>query len=238
MAATDTHCEVISRTQLTPTVFELKLKPDSPIHFMPGQFASAVIPGAGPKGRDLRRAYSIASPPEREWIELVIKKVEGGPGTTYLSSLKAGDRMRIVAPYGEFVVKRERFPNLCVISTGTGIAPFRSLVQSKGFQESALESVRFLFGVQSQAERLYTTELQNGSRFEFLEAISRPTPGWTGFEGRVTDLLRSAKFEGYPWLESQFYMCGNSAMIDEVKIILAERGVPKDCVFQEVYYKG
>src|SRR3989338_2592045 len=94
---------VLSKTSLTYDVFELKLeRPAGSLPFRAGQYMSIVIPGAGPGGRNLRRAYSIASPPESAEIELCVKLVDSGPGTHYLNSLKAGEAFQGQFPFGDF----------------------------------------------------------------------------------------------------------------------------------------
>src|SRR4051812_27482692 len=98
MKPTEHRCFVKTFRMLTPTVFETTFETETPLHFVAGQFVSVIIPGAGPKGRDLRRAYSVASPPQVGPIELCIKLVEEGPGTNYLSSLRTGGSFRIMAP--------------------------------------------------------------------------------------------------------------------------------------------
>src|SRR4051794_30277073 len=127
MKAVEYTCTVKSFKMLTPTVFETTFEADKALNFTAGQFVSVIIPGAGPRGRDLRRAYSIASPPGSPLIELCVKLVEGGPGTNYLYKLRPGDHFRVVAPYGDFVYESKPNRNACFISTGTGIAPFRSI---------------------------------------------------------------------------------------------------------------
>src|SRR6185437_7679718 len=134
MPAKEYHCEVTGFRELTPTVFEVRFQPQEPIEFKAGQFVSIVIPGAGPKGRDLRRAYSIASQPDARPIELCVKYVEAGPGTTYLAKLRPGDVFRAWAPYGDFVYRHHPDRHVCFISTGTGIAPFRAMVFSPEFK--------------------------------------------------------------------------------------------------------
>src|SRR4051812_29923457 len=99
------HCTIKSFEKLTPTVFHTEFETDHPLTFKAGQFISIIIPGAGPKGRDLRRAYSIASSPESKLIQLCIRLVEEGPGTNYLYNLKPGDKLKGWAPYGDFVYK-------------------------------------------------------------------------------------------------------------------------------------
>jgi CDP-4-dehydro-6-deoxyglucose reductase, E3 len=237
MAASEFLCTVKSFRMLTPTVFEVTFETQQPLSFAAGQFISVVVPGAGPKGRDLRRAYSIASAPDVYPIELCVKLVEGGPGTNYLYQLRPGDTFRGYAPYGDFVYHAREGRHACFISTGTGIAPFRAMVQSKEFQASPPASTTCLLGVRDEAELLYMEDFEKLSFVKWVPAVSRPTTGeWKGFRGRVTDYLRSLG-DSYPWQQTEFYLCGGSPMIDETKLILAEKGVAKESIHQEVYYK-
>src|SRR3954451_19967505 len=117
MKPSEFRCTVKAFRMLTPTVFETTFATEQPLPFEAGQFISVIIPGAGPKGRDLRRAYSIASGPETVPVELCVKLVEDGPGTNYLHSLKPGDPFRIMAPYGDFVHHPKPDRYVCFIAT-------------------------------------------------------------------------------------------------------------------------
>jgi ferredoxin-NADP reductase len=197
---------------------------------------SIVVPGAGPGGRGLRRAYSIASAPESKPIELCVKLVEKGPGTNYLFKLRAGDTFKGYAPYGDFVYEPKPASHVCFISTGTGIAPFRSMILSKHFIDNPPLSTTLLLGVRDESEVLYDDQMSAIPKLKWVAAVSRPsTENWKGFRGRVTDYLR--QLEDYPWTTTEYYLCGGGAMIDEVKKILTERGVSKESIHQEVYYK-
>ncbi|MEN9723460.1 MAG: hypothetical protein RJB38_1446 [Pseudomonadota bacterium] len=237
MAAQEFHCDVTGFRQLTPTVFELKFKPTAPISFVAGQFISVVIPGAGPNGRDLRRAYSIASAPEVDPIELCVKLVEGGPGTNYLHRLRPGNTFRGFAPYGDFTFESKPGRHACFISTGTGIAPFRSMIQSEALRLTPPLSMTCLLGVSDESEVLYDEEMRSIPHLRWVPCVSRPKGTWSGFRGRVTDYLRSLGTD-FPWKETEFYLCGSGAMIDEVKQILSALGVEKDSIHQEVYFKA
>lgn len=230
------QCTVTSFRMLTPTVFETTFEPNQPLEFKAGQFMSIIIPGAGPSGRDLRRAYSIASPPETRPVELCIKLVEGGPGTNYLFKLRPGDKFRAFASYGDFIYKPKPGRGVCFISTGTGIAPFRSMALSEHFTAHLPVKTLCLFGVRKEDELLYLDAFDNVPGFQFLPAVSRPEPSWTGFKGRVTDYLR-ALGDDFNWAETDFYLCGSGEMIAEVKAILTARSVQKDAIHQELYYR-
>lgn len=235
IVAQELTCRVERFEMLTPTTFELGFTVDKPFQFIAGQFLSALIPGAGPGGRDLRRAYSIASWPEKPQIELCIKIVEGGPGTSFLSKLRRGDTFKGVGPYGDFVYRAPAVgaPRDAVfIATGTGVAPFRAIAQSAAFKKNPPRSATILHGVRMENELLYVDELKS-LPLTWVPAVSQPTPAWSGFRGRVTELLRSGT---YDWAASDFYLCGNGEMIKEVKALLTEKGVPKESILQEKYY--
>jgi NAD(P)H-flavin reductase len=205
-----------------------------PFNFEAGQFVSVVVPGAGPKGRDLRRAYSIASAPESRPVELCVKLVEEGPGTNYLYGLKPGDSFRGFAPYGDFVYEPKEGRHAVFVATGTGIAPFRSMVFSRAYRAAPPKSATCLLGVRDEPELLYP-DLWELPELKWVPCVSQPRSDWKGFKGRVTDYLRTLPAD-FPWLETEFYLCGNGAMITEVKALLAEKGVQKDSIHQEKYY--
>jgi ferredoxin-NADP reductase len=230
---------LVQKKHLTEDVIELYFETNPGFDFLPGQYISVIIPGAGPGGRDLRRAYSIASHPEKRIIELCVKVVERGPGSQYLHSLKVGDSMKCVGAYGHFYYKTKSHKHVVFIATGTGIAPFRSMIYSKIFNDSKPLSTHLLFGARADGDLLYTDEIMHTlGKTHFVQSLSRPhhEGGWTGHKGRVTDWLKE-KSSHILWNETEFYICGNGAMIDEVKQILTSREVPKDAIHTEVYYK-
>jgi len=235
MAAISLVATVKEYIQLTPTVFQINFETDQPFEFQAGQFVSIVVPGAGPNGRDLRRAYSIASAPKNRPVELCVKLVEGGPGTNYLNRLRPGDQFKCFAPYGTFVLKTAPGRNVCFVATGTGIAPFRSMAFSEAFEQLNPPKAWCLLGVREEEEVLYDAEFR-ASKLAWVPTVSRPGASWQGFKGRVTDYLR-AHDDDFDWKNTDFYLCGNGGMIDEIKAMLAERGVPKEALHLEVYYK-
>jgi ferredoxin-NADP reductase len=228
--------KLIDKKQLTHDVVELYFESTPHFDFLPGQFVSIMIPGAGPGGRDLRRAYSIASEPEKTVFELCVKIVEGGPGTSFLNGLKIGDELKGIAPYGDFTYKIRPGRAAIMIATGTGIAPFRSMVFSKIFKDNLPTDTQIIFGARDITDLLYTEELEKELADDFVQVLSRTSEEWVGFKGRVTDWLRHHASH-IAWKETEFYLCGNGAMIDEVKQILSLHGVEKPSIHQEVYYK-
>jgi len=154
-------CTVKYNKWITPTVFSLGFETDQPLSFLAGQFISIIIPGAGPKGRDLRRAYSIASGPEEKTIELCIKLVEGGPGTQYLRGLETGQTFRGMAPYGDFTYRTDAGRRVLFIATGTGIAPHRSMIYAPEYLNHKPSHAECLFGVRHNEELFYEKEFKH-----------------------------------------------------------------------------
>ena len=233
------EAKLVQKKILTPDVIELHFESEPHFSFLPGQFISMIVPGAGPGGRDLRRAYSIASEPEKKHFELCVKLVEGGPGTTYLNNLRLGESFKGMAPYGDFVYKPKDSRAAIMVATGTGIAPFRSMIHSHLFKNNKPTKTHLLYGARALSDLLYTEELEAAlGKGHFIQALSKlpaDTP-WNGIRGRVTDYLRTHEAE-INWHLTDFYLCGNGAMIDEVKQILTAHGVQKTSIHQEVYYK-
>ncbi|MCM0604683.1 MAG: FAD-dependent oxidoreductase [Xanthomonadaceae bacterium] len=236
MKPLDLNCTIEDISWLTPTIFQLSFKCTPEFDHLPGQFMSIIIPGAGPQGRDLRRAYSIASSPGKALTQLCIRKIDGGPGTSYLGGLKPGSQFKAQAPFGHFVYKIRPGKNVCFISTGTGISPFRSILGSKLFLENRPKNTLCLFGTTNTDEVVYDDEIKKVSDIDWVIALSRSDKSWNGFKGRVTDFLRAHDQE-IEWSNTDFYLCGNGAMIDEVKQILVSKNVQKESILQEIYYK-
>lgn len=242
--------KVLSNRWITHDVFETRLaRPVGFEGFAPGQYLSIVIPGAGPGGRNLRRAYSIASSPETPEIELCVKLVEGGPGTNYLVKLKEGEEIEAQAPFGHFVLDHDQNLPVLFIGTGTGIAPHRSMVMSKAWQPKA--EVAFLLGVRDEKDILYPEMfpefIGKGMKSHAAETnilhkwkhsrvcISRPSGPWTGFKGRVTDYMKT-EMTDFDFGKAHYYLCGSGAMLTEVKDWLTAKGVTKEQIHFEKYY--
>jgi NAD(P)H-flavin reductase len=234
-------CTVRGHRMITPSVFELSfdLSPvtegAAPFAFRAGQYISVVVPGAGPNGRDLRRAYSIASSPEQYPVELCVKIVDNGPGSNYLNRLRPGETFKGFVPYGDFTYETPPNRHVCFVATGTGIAPFRSMLLSNEYRAAPARSATCLLGVRDEEELLYEKDF-TGNGAKWIPCVSQPKGEWKGFKGRVTDYLRSLG-EDFPWRETEYYLCGAGQMIDEVRALLTERGVDKESFHREIYFK-
>ena len=240
MVAREIKCRIIEIHWPTPTVMSIRFESNRKFDFEPGQFLSLYVPDPDGKSKPLRRAYSFAQGPElskKEGYELCVKFVSDGRGSNYLKSLKPGDIFRATAPYGDFVFEPPKAGNdICFIATGTGIAPFRSMMASDFFQEHAPQQVTCLFGVREDEEVLFRGFMEELG-INAVYCVSQSKSGSPDiFQGRVTDYLKTLTTD-WKWHTTDFYVCGNSAMIHEVEsILLGGHGVPKEHLHQEIFF--
>jgi|SRR5690554_913219 len=203
---------------LTDSTFILQL-PKCRFKFEAGQHISLSIAGDYQS-----REYSIYSAEDAPNLELLIKEVEGGYFTPKLKHLKVGDRVEIHGPFGRFSVESKKLDNYqhVFIASGTGIAPFHSMVKSyPGIDYRIIHGVRY-------ANEAYESEEYDADKY-FL-CTSRDTTG--DYNGRLTGYLQEAQFQP----NSCFYLCGNSDMIFDAMEILKEKGFNRDDITVEVYF--
>jgi NAD(P)H-flavin reductase len=225
----------------TPTVYLFRWKrvDGKPFNFIAGQWALVRVDR--PDGTDVRRAYSIASPPfQQEYIELCIKLVEGGEMTPILAQMREGAEFPCAGPYGKFILPPDIDNDVVIAATGTGIAPFRAMVEDLfyGSHKGRFHhDVHLFFGVRYENEIIYRPlweKLQKEfDNFHFYLTLSRPQPEWKGYKGYVQPLLKEhfTKWDG-----EDFYSCGVSEMVDEMKAYFLNLGAPKAKVHYEKWF--
>ncbi len=220
---------------LTYDVREISLHLVDPpqLDFKAGQFISFEVFNEGLK-RPLVRPYSIASPPSQREITLVLNLIAGGPGSTYLFSLKAGDKTRFTGPAGSFYLREDVTRDLLFVATGTGIAPFRSMLLTL-FERGVSRPVTLYWGLRSQRDLYYQEELEGLARahqnFACVTTLSRPENGWAGERGRVTRLVEERVSSVK---DLAVYLCGNNGMIKAVTEMVRKKGLCP--IYREKFY--
>jgi ferredoxin-NADP reductase len=220
---------LVAARDLTPRVRELVFEREGGqrFRFRSGQWVSLALPVRDEKGRPLRRSYSLASvPAESPRFELVVTKVDGGVGSTFLHGAPVGTQLEMKGPQGTFLRPVEVGPSLFV-ATGTGIAPFRGMVHD-ALAAGRREPLWVLFGVRTLADALYAEEFSALERahpnVRFLVTLSRPPEGWTGRSGYVQShvlaLWQELSTHGTP----HAYICGVKKMLLEVRDVLKQQG--------------
>ena len=207
--------------------------------FIPGQFTMLDLPI---ESSQTTRAYSIASPPSKtnNTFELVIVLNPEGKGTPYIfENFKIGTRVPASLFIGKFGKPRPPAfeKDLCFICTGTGIAPFRSMLLDIKNYNIPHKNITLIFGCRYVHDILYRKEmeeLQNElSDFSFIPVCSRETSlSWQGTVGYVHQVYKELFSHKQP---TQFYICGWKAMIMETVENLKVLGYEKGDIKFELY---
>ena len=228
---------VLSVRHWNDSLFSFTTTRNSGLRFKNGHF---IMIGLEVEGKPLLRAYSVVSPNYEEHLEFYSIKVPDGPLTSRLQHLKPGDEILIgTKPTGTLVVSTLKpGKRLYMLSTGTGLAPFMSIIRDPDTYEG-FEQVVLAHGVRVTDELGYADYIKNElPQHEFLGEQVReklryyPTVTREAYEnqGRLTDLLRTGKLcsdLNLPDLDPEHdrvMICGNPSMLDELVAELKARG--------------
>ncbi len=224
--------------------------------FESGQYMTigVFVEGApGSPSRIVQRPYSVASDPGvagAAGYELYVRLVEGGQFTPLLWRLPLGHRMRMIGPKGKFTLEPDDARTHLFISSGTGNAPFVSMMKAL-LRLGRPRTAVFLNGVSYERDLGYRTLLEGWQRdwaagaggypVSFVPTVSRPrapeNAGWAGRWGRVETIVAPVCDElGLTPNNTIAYICGNPDMILAVEATLAERGFPEAQVKKELYW--
>jgi glycine betaine catabolism B len=203
--------------------------------FNPGQFVTLDLP-IHEKVNKRWRSYSIASWPDGSNVfELVIVLDKNGAGTTYLfNEVVVGSQLTLRGPQGVFTVKEPIENDLVLICTGTGIAPFRSMLNHIHLKGIPYKNIYLVFGCRTKDTLLYYNEmkeLENSMpRFHYLPTLSREQ--WEGHSGYVHEVYESVCADKRP---ANFFLCGWKGMIDEARQRIVAMGYDKKSIHLEIY---
>jgi ferredoxin/flavodoxin---NADP+ reductase len=228
---------VLSVHHWTDKLFSFTTTRSNTLRFKNGHF---IMIGLEVNGRPLMRAYSIASANYEEHLEFFSIKVPDGPLTSLLQHLKVGDPILMSTKPTGTLVTDYLLPGkrLYMLSTGTGLAPFMSIIKDPETYEK-YEKVILIHGVRNVNELAYdefiTRELPQNEFFgdEVKEKLLYyPTVTREPFrnQGRITDLMTSGKLFsdlGMPPMnleEDRFMLCGSPQMLKDTCIILDGKG--------------
>ena len=227
------HEEVISVHHWNDTLFSFKTTRDPGFRFKNGHFTMI---GLEHEGRPLMRAYSIASANYEDELEFFSIKVQDGPLTSKLQKIQVGDKILISKKPTGTLINDHLLPgkNLYLVSTGTGLAPFMSIIKDPEIYD-AYDKVILTHGVRYVSELAYSdlilNELPNNEFFGEMIAeklLYYPTVTREPFRnsGRLTDLMVSGKLTddlGLPALNPEtdrFMLCGSPSMLKDTCAIL------------------
>jgi ferredoxin-NADP reductase len=220
--------EVLAVQVVGPTVRIFQIRRQHEFAFRAGQHVRVGLRG------NRRAKFSIASAPHEDHVELCIQLVADGRLTPALFGLRQGDAIDIAdSAKGGFALRAGQATHL-MVATGTGIAPFRSMMRDAWHRRT---SDRFivLHGASHLDELPYRQELEGCTGVDYRATISRPTEvrnrGWSGLTGRVDQLAEVVAATLDP-ASTHVYACGNRGMADAVDQRLGALGF---VVAREVY---
>lgn len=221
---------------LTPSLFSLRVTRDPGFRFRAGQFARLGVTKAD--GSVVWRAYSMVSAPHDEYLDFFSIVVPGGEFTSELSRLGEGDSLLIDRQAFGYLTL-DRFVggrDLWLLATGTGIAPFMSILQDFEAWER-FDSIKLVYSVREAKELAYIDDIAGleqrdylaefAGKLQFIPVVTREQhPG--ALNARITTLIENGELEKAAGLElspehSRIMLCGNPDMIDETRKVLKAR---------------
>ena len=203
--------------------------------FIPGQFVTLDLP-IHEKPNKRWRSYSIASWPDGTNVfELVIVLDKSGVGTPYLfNEINVGSEISLRGPQGVFTLKEPLEEDLVLICTGTGIAPFRSMIHHLKNNNIPHKNIHLVFGCRTKASLLYHDEMRELQSemhgFHYIPTLSREQ--WDGYSGYVHGVYELICIDKKP---AKFFLCGWKGMIDEARTRIARMGYDKKAIHFEIY---
>jgi ferredoxin-NADP reductase len=235
------HDGIVRKIELvSPNVrhFQVEVLGVPSFDFVAGQFITLDLP-IGEKRLQRWRSYSIANAPNgSNQLELCIVNASEGLGSTYLfDEIQEGSMLKIKGPDGGFVLPEKIEKDLVFICTGTGIAPFRSMIHALQKSGKTHRKLHLIFGTQVETGILYRDEFEKLASempgFQYDVALSRQAD-WPGRKGHIHQIY----LEQYscPHPDVTFYLCGWRNMIDEaVDNLVVKLGYDRKQIHYELY---
>lgn len=224
---------LIESFEIAPEVkhFVFEVPEVEQLPYLPGQFVSFTREFDGKK---VTRAYSTASAPSGNRFELCLNRVPGGIFSPYLFAMRPGETLEMKGPLGFFTVK-DPDRDAIFVATGTGIAPFRGMLQARARKGGGGE-LTLVFGVRYEHSLLYRKEFEEWAskdpKFRFWPVLSRPGADWQGRTGHVQPHVLEALGERR---DVDVYICGLKAMVDDMRAQLKAVGLDRRHIIFEKY---
>ena len=195
-------------------------------------------------GFETFRSYSVANifPEEKstlEHIDIAVSWVPGGLATEKLSAMKVGDQLDATGPYGRFCLLPDRHDRYFLIATGTGVTPYRAMLNEIELRLQSGSEFYVIMGAQDESGLLYEDDFmamdQRHEGFHYIPCLSRKqrsSPTANDQSGYVQHYLAGHEFDPENDIA---YLCGNPNMVDEAFKLLKEKGLPVPLIKREKY---
>ena len=239
MAPFQTHTARLVRATVLSEVtkhLEFEMPGTKRFGFVPGQWLS--LKQFKPDGEEITRAYSIASPPmDDNRFALCLNRVQDGFMSNFLCDMKEGDEISCQGPFGDFIL-RPPLHDTVFVATGTGVAPFRSMLHWLLTDQSRHQDKQLwlLFGNRYEQDIYYHNEWQRLAverpNFHYLPTLSRGGTDWQGLRGYVQEHLPRI-VQGRTDMHA--YICGLDKMVKANRELLKSLGWDRKSIRYEKY---
>jgi ferredoxin/flavodoxin---NADP+ reductase len=243
------EAEVLSVHHWTDRLFSFTTTREVSFRYQSGQFAMI---GLNVEGKPLMRAYSMVSPHYEESLEFLSIKVQDGPLTSRLQNIKVGDSILVGRKASGTLLSQNLLPGkrLYLLGTGTGLAPFMSIVHDPDIYEK-FEKVILVHGCRHIHELAYQDRISNDLfNHELLgemvadRLLYYPTVTREAFvnQGRIPELLSGDEFfdkievPAFNVEEDRFMLCGSPAMLKDTVAVLEAKGLTEGNMSRPGHY--
>ena len=227
---------VESSVNLTYDMKEIRLRLNDPpdIVHRPGQYVQVQAPS--PEG-PVFRAYSISSPVyEPNIVQLVVRLVPGGIGSTYLHTVQPGDTVYFTGPYGEFWLSEDPSVEIICVGGGCGIAPIRNIIYTL-YEKWPDRSCWLFFGCRTTRDVFYLEEFEELAKkypnLHVVYALSDKLGKDEKWDGETGFIHLSVDKYLEPGVRRQAFLCGPPPMIEAVTRVIQEKGT--DDIFYDEF---
>lgn len=252
--------KILSETSDTVSIsFEIPPHLKSDFEHLAGQYLTLKM---DVNGKEIRRAYSICSPPDSTELTTTIKKVKNGMMSSYLNEkVKVGDIIDVMTPEGNFVLKPDHLQSRAhyFMAAGSGITPVISMIHT--VLEHEPKSVCYLlYGSRDENSIIFKEKLEKltkkyeGQLFVY-HVLSQPTSrkeggiagmfskkvtDWKGYKGRISDSICADFFSNNEAIhaEKHYYLCGPGDFIEKIEKYLHSRHIEKKYIHKEYFTSG
>lgn len=227
-----TLARVVEHHPGTRSLF-LTLTAGGRLAFKPGQFISCELPQAD--GAPLVRAYSLASSPEADELEICVDLIAGGPGSSYLFGLAPGAAIDFTGPFGSFALDEPPPESMVFVAEGTAIAPIRAMVR-RALERGGDQRIEVLQGARYEHELLFRDELERWGRTHprlRWEPVLRTTEAEHGPLAALEELVVERFVRGDQERRRRFWICAVGPLAGRLRDTLRAAGYERRAVRAE-----
>ena len=229
---------VESTIDLTYDIKEIRLRLEDPaeISHRPGQYVQIKAPS--PDG-DVFRAYSVSSPVyEPNTVELNVRLVPNGIGSTYLHNLNVGDTVSFTGPYGDFYLNQDPAVEIVCVGGGCGMAPMKNIIYTL-YDQWPERTCWLFFGCRTTKDVFYLQEFEELARkytnLHVVYALSDELGEDEKWSGETGFIHLSVDKHLEPGVARQAFLCGPPLMIEAVTRVLTEKGIQSGDIFYDEF---